>query len=61
MTRVPAALALLALSQSGVQIKASSLRNWTYRRYITRTREGYDLREILAYLDTRRADQHGVA
>lgn len=61
MTRVSAALALLALRQSGYDITASGLRNWTYRRHITRTAEGYDLREILRYLDTRNGDQRQVA
>ena len=61
MTRVPASLALLALRQSGHQLTASGLRNWTARGHITRTRDGYDLREILDYLDTRKADQRGVA
>lgn len=57
MTRVPAPLALLVLRQSGHQLTSSGLRNWTARGHITRTRDGYDLREIVTYLDTRRADQ----
>lgn len=53
MKRVPAPLVRLLLEQSGRPIAPASLRNWTRRGHITRTAEGYDPREILAYLDKR--------
>ncbi len=53
MTRVPAELALLALHQSGHHIKPVTLRLWVHRGHITRGPGGYDLAEILAYLDRR--------
>jgi hypothetical protein len=53
LTRVPASLALLALRQSGYRITAATLRSWTHRGHITRTREGYSLTEIVTYLDKR--------
>jgi hypothetical protein len=55
MKRVPAELALLALRQSGYQIKAATLRAWVHRGHITRGSGGYDLVEILTYLDRRAA------
>lgn len=55
MKRVPADLALLALHQSGHQIKPVTLRLWVHRGHITRGPGGYDLTEILAYLDRREA------
>jgi hypothetical protein len=56
MKRVSAELALLALHQSGYQIKAATLRAWVQRGHITRGSGGYDLTEILAYLDRRIAE-----
>lgn len=56
MRRVPASLALLALRQSGHHIRPSTLRMSVNRSQITRSAGGYDLAEILAYLD-RRGDQ----
>jgi hypothetical protein len=53
MMRVPASLALLALRQSGHEISSSTLRMWVNRGHITRGAGGYDLREILDYLDRR--------
>lgn len=53
MQRVPASLALLALRQSGHNISPSTLRMWVNRGHITRGPGGYDLREIIRYLDTR--------
>lgn len=55
MQRVPASLALLALRQSGHHIKPGTLRQWTHRGHITRTADGYDLAEIVVYLDRRAA------
>ncbi|MFC0438772.1 hypothetical protein [Kutzneria buriramensis] len=56
--RVPAALALLALRQSGYAIAAATLRSWVFRGHITRTDDGYDLDEITSYLDRRAEDDH---
>jgi hypothetical protein len=58
MERVPAELALLALRQSGQQVSPSTLRMWVRRGHITRGPGGYDLGEILAYLDRRAAPHH---
>lgn len=56
MRRVPASLAILALHQSGYLIKPGTLRQWVARGHITRASAGYDLEEIVAYLDSRNAD-----
>lgn len=56
MTRVPASLVLLALHQSGYLIAPGTLRQWVHRGHITRGPGGYDLEEIVAYLDSRNAD-----
>lgn len=53
MTRVPASLALLALKQSGYRLTPTTLRSWVHRGHITRGEGGYNLVEILAYLDRR--------
>lgn len=53
MKRVPAELALLALHQSGHTVTSSTLRKWVQRGHITRGDGGYDLREIIAYLEER--------
>lgn len=53
MNRVPARLALLALHQSGHNVAAATLRSWVRRGHITRTADGYDLEEIVDYLDCR--------
>jgi hypothetical protein len=58
--RVSAALALLALRQSGHQVSPATLRSWVHRGHITRTGKGYDLAEIVSYLD-RRAEDDRVA
>ncbi|WP_027945966.1 hypothetical protein [Amycolatopsis taiwanensis] len=39
------------------RVSAGALRNWVYRGHITRGAGGYDLAEILAYLE-RRDDDH---
>jgi hypothetical protein len=57
VTRVPASLALRALRQSGYRITAATLRSWVHRGHLTRGRGGYDLGEILAYLDRRDAGE----
>lgn len=53
MTRVPASLVLTLLHQSGHHLTPAALRKWVQRGHITRGSGGYDLREILAYLDQR--------
>lgn len=60
MTRVPARLVLELLRQEAertgdqrYRVKHAALRTWVYRRHITRGTGGYDLREILVYLDRR--------
>jgi hypothetical protein len=58
MKRVPASLALLALHQSGHVITPAALRNWVYRGHVTRGPGGYDLEEIVAYLDRRTAQRN---
>jgi hypothetical protein len=56
MNRVPASLALLALRQSGYDIKPGTLRAWVARGHISRGPGGYDLEEIVDYLDSRDTD-----
>ena len=58
ISRVPTDLALLFLRQAGYTIKATSLRNWTFRGYITRTSDGYDLVELTAYIERREQRKH---
>lgn len=53
MTRVPASLALLMLRKGGYELSPATLRKWVQRGHITRGPGGYDLREIVAYLDRR--------
>lgn len=54
MKRVPAELVILMLAQDGIQVNARQLRNWKLRGRISRG-EGYDLQEIVDYLDRRNA------
>lgn len=51
--RVPVELVLLMLAQSGISTNARTIRNWRLRGHITRTKDGYDLHEVVAYLDQR--------
>lgn len=51
--RVPLALALLALSQSGYHVRPATLRSWVRRGHITRGDGGYCIREIRLYIDRR--------
>lgn len=60
MNRVPAKLAVLLLHQEAdargdneLRIGAATLRKWVERGHITRGDGGYDLREILTYLEHR--------
>lgn len=61
MNRVPASLALRMLHRSGVTITAATLRQWVHRGHITRTDAGYDLGEIVDYLDRRDTPSPNVA
>ncbi|ANN16229.1 hypothetical protein SD37_11635 [Amycolatopsis orientalis] len=65
MNRVPAKLVLHLLNQEAdkrgddrLRLKSATLRSWVHRRHITRGSGGYDLAEILRYLEQRdrRAD-----
>lgn len=53
MQRVSVELVVLALAQSGIAANPRQIRNWTHRGHITRTRDGYDLTEVLAYAERR--------
>lgn len=53
MTRVPATIALLMLTQSGYDLSATTLRSWVYRGHITRGPGGYCVREIREYIERR--------
>lgn len=53
MKRVPVDVVLSTLAHSGIAANARQVRNWRLRGHISRTREGYDLREVLAYLVSR--------
>ncbi|RSN65433.1 hypothetical protein DMH01_03390 [Amycolatopsis sp. WAC 04182] len=60
MNRVPAALVVRLLHQEAdkrgddrYRLKPATLRKWVQRGHITRGDGGYDLREILVYLDGR--------
>jgi hypothetical protein len=55
--RVPLALALLALRQSGYDLSPATLRSWVHRARITRGSGGYCLTEIREYLASRDDDQ----
>lgn len=64
MDRVPASLVLLLLHREAdrtgderYRVTAGALRNWVYRGHITRGPGGYDLAEVLAYLERRESDQ----
>lgn len=67
MKRVPASLAVLLLHQQAdamvldgdiegakkLRVTPGALRNWVWRGHITRGPGGYDLAEILTYLEQR--------
>lgn len=60
MKRVPAALALLLLHQEAdargderYRVRPATLRKWVQRGHLTRGDGGYDLGEVLAYLERR--------
>jgi len=58
--RVPASLAVLLLHQEAdargddvLRVRPATLRKWVQRGHITRGPGGYDLAEILTYLEQR--------
>ena len=60
MNRVSAGLVLHLLHQEAdkrgddrYRLRPATLRSWVHRGHISRGEGGYDLREILAYLDAR--------
>jgi hypothetical protein len=52
MTRASAATVALVLAREAVDVKAATLRQWRARGHLSQGR-GYDLIEILAYIDKR--------
>lgn len=60
MKRVPVDMVILMLAQGGIRVNARQIRNWTFRDRITHTKDGYDLGEIVAYLDAREASRHAA-
>jgi hypothetical protein len=52
VTRVPAALAVLLLAGSGILVKPATLCQWRKRGHIG-PGPGYDLDEIVTYIDRR--------
>lgn len=60
MKRVPVDIVVLMLAQGGIEANARQIRNWRLRGHITRTEEGYDLREIITYLDARGVLRHAA-
>lgn len=60
MKRAPVDVVLVMLAQGGIQTNARTIRNWRLRGHITRTRDGYDLREILDYIDSRGLSRHAA-
>lgn len=60
MKRVPVDAVILMLAHGGIHANARQIRNWRLRGHITRTKDGYDLREIVAYLDAREASRHAA-
>lgn len=59
MKRVPVDLVILMLAQDGIQVNSRQLRNWKLRGRISRG-EGYDLQEIVGYLDARGVLRHAA-
>jgi hypothetical protein len=57
VNRVPVDLVVLVLAQSGITVNARQIRNWRLRGHITRTTDGYDLTEVLAYIERRDLNQ----
>lgn len=60
MKRVPVDLVIMMLAQDDIHVNARQIRNWRLRGHITRTKDGYDLREIVTYLDAREASRHAA-
>lgn len=60
MPRVPARVVLALLVEEAertgdarYRVSGAAIRNWVYRGHLTRGPGGYDLAEVLAYLDAR--------
>lgn len=53
MRRVSASLAVVMLAASGHPVTTSTLRSWVHRGHITRGPGGYDLHQILTYIEHR--------
>lgn len=51
--RVPVDVVIVMLTQSGIPANARTIRNWRLRGHITRTRDGYDVFEVVEYLAKR--------
>jgi hypothetical protein len=49
--RLPAHHILEYLRQEGWRLRPASLRNWTRRRFISHTEDGYDLLEVIRLLE----------
>ena len=63
MKRVSASLAVVMLTASGHPVTTSTLRSWVHRGHITRGPGGYDLHQILTYIEhreTRMTKYHSV-
>jgi len=60
MKRVPVDVVLAMLAHGGIEANARQIRNWRLRGHISRTKDGYDLREILTYLDARGLSRHAA-
>lgn len=60
MSRVPVDVVIAMLAQAGIKANARQIRNWTFRGHITRTARGYDLREVLAYIEARGLERHAA-
>lgn len=60
MKRVPVDVVIAMLAQAGITANARQIRNWRLRGHITRTAQGYDLREVLAYLEARQMERHAA-
>lgn len=59
MNRVPASLAVVMLAASGHPVSPITLRSWVYRGHISRQAGGYDLGQILKYIERRTMDELG--
>lgn len=60
MRRVPVDVVVRTLARSGITANARQIRNWTLRRHISHTRQGYDLHEVLRYVESRGLERHAA-